>query len=270
MCIGTFLMGMLCGKLAFARDLKVILVKYQEKRENSHVLPEFLEEKGGSFALGDFEIIYQMPELPTGCEITALTMVLNYYGWNADKMDMAMKYLPRLSADFWKGEDGKQYGNDMEHFFIGDPSTKGGYICGVSAIAAAADAFLEDRGSPLRAVDLTGASPEQLYHLVSQGTPVVVWVTIGMKDLKESAGWYTEDGRFMEWHRNDHGAVLIGYGKNTVTIADPISGYVEYSREQFEMRTHKRLIDILRPSNKTVEALQGLELPAGVELEIKL
>ena len=42
------------------------------------------------------------------------------------------------------------------------------------------------------------------------------------------------------------------------------------SREQFEMRTHKRLIDILRPSNKTVEALQGLELPAGVEIEIKL
>ena len=42
------------------------------------------------------------------------------------------------------------------------------------------------------------------------------------------------------------------------------------SREQFEMRTHKRLIDILRPSNKTVEALKGLELPAGVEIEIKL
>ena len=42
------------------------------------------------------------------------------------------------------------------------------------------------------------------------------------------------------------------------------------SREQFEMRTHKRLIDILRPSNKTVESLMGLELPAGVEIEIKL
>ena len=36
------------------------------------------------------------------------------------------------------------------------------------------------------------------------------------------------------------------------------------------MRTHKRLIDILRPSNKTVDALKGLELPAGVEIEIKL
>ena len=43
----------------------------------------------------------------------------------------------------------------------------------------------------------------------------------------------------------------------------------KYSREQFEQRTHKRLIDILRPSNKTIEALQGLELPAGVDLEIK-
>ena len=42
------------------------------------------------------------------------------------------------------------------------------------------------------------------------------------------------------------------------------------SREQFEMRTHKRLIDVLRPSAKTVEALQGLELPAGVEIEINL
>ena len=42
------------------------------------------------------------------------------------------------------------------------------------------------------------------------------------------------------------------------------------SREQFEQRTHKRLIDILRPSNKTVEALTGLELPAGVDIEIKL
>ena len=42
------------------------------------------------------------------------------------------------------------------------------------------------------------------------------------------------------------------------------------SREQFEIRTHKRLIDILRPSNKTVEALMSLELPAGVDIEIKL
>ena len=42
------------------------------------------------------------------------------------------------------------------------------------------------------------------------------------------------------------------------------------SREQFEMRTHKRVIYVLRPSNKTVEAMMGLDISAGVEIEIKL
>lgn len=42
------------------------------------------------------------------------------------------------------------------------------------------------------------------------------------------------------------------------------------SREQFEMRTHKRLIDILSPTPRTVDALTKLDLPAGVEIEIKL
>ena len=42
------------------------------------------------------------------------------------------------------------------------------------------------------------------------------------------------------------------------------------SREQFEMRTHKRLIDIIEPSSQTVDALMRLDLPAGVDIEIKL
>ncbi len=42
------------------------------------------------------------------------------------------------------------------------------------------------------------------------------------------------------------------------------------SREQFEMRTHKRLIDIVNPTDKTVDALRKLELPSGVAIEIKL
>lgn len=42
------------------------------------------------------------------------------------------------------------------------------------------------------------------------------------------------------------------------------------SREQFEMRTHKRIVYVLRPSNKTVEAMMGLDISAGVDIEIKL
>ena len=65
------------------------------------------------------------------------------------------------------------------------------------------------------------------------------------------------------------GPIPLPTKKEIVTIIRAVHKYKD-SREQFEMRTHKRLIDILRPSNKTVEALMGLELPAGVEIEIKL
>ena len=65
------------------------------------------------------------------------------------------------------------------------------------------------------------------------------------------------------------GPVPLPTEKEVVTILRAVHKYKD-AREQFETRTHKRLIDILRPSNKTVEALQGLELPAGVDIEIKL
>ena len=64
------------------------------------------------------------------------------------------------------------------------------------------------------------------------------------------------------------GPVPLPTEKQIITILRGVHRYKD-SREQFEMRTHKRLIDILRPSNKTVEALMSLELPAGVEIEIK-
>ncbi len=65
------------------------------------------------------------------------------------------------------------------------------------------------------------------------------------------------------------GPVPLPTEKEIVTILRAVHKYKD-SREQFEYRTHKRLIDILRPSAKTVEALTGLELPAGIMIEIKL
>ncbi len=62
---------------------------------------------------------------------------------------------------------------------------------------------------------------------------------------------------------------LLPTDKEVVTILRAVHKYKD-SREQFETRTHKRLIDILKPSNKTVEALMSLQLPAGVDIEIKL
>ncbi len=57
--------------------------------------------------------------------------------------------------------------------------------------------------------------------------------------------------------------------KEVVTILRAVHKYKD-SREQFEQRTHKRLIDIINPNAKTLEALKKLNLPAGVDIEIKL
>ena len=65
------------------------------------------------------------------------------------------------------------------------------------------------------------------------------------------------------------GPVPLPTKKEVVTIIRAVHKYKD-SREQFERRTHKRLIDILNPNQKTVEALMSLDLPAGVEIEIKL
>ena len=65
------------------------------------------------------------------------------------------------------------------------------------------------------------------------------------------------------------GPIPLPTDKEIITILRAVHKYKD-SREQFEMRTHKRLIDILNPTPKTVDALMRLNLPAGVDIEIKL
>ena len=65
------------------------------------------------------------------------------------------------------------------------------------------------------------------------------------------------------------GPIPLPTKKEVVTILRAVHKYKD-SREQFVRRTHKRLIDVVKPSAKTVEALMSLDLPAGVEIEIKL
>ena len=64
------------------------------------------------------------------------------------------------------------------------------------------------------------------------------------------------------------GPVPLPTEKEIITILRAVHKYKD-SREQFELRTHKRLIDVLNPSKATVDALMSIELPAGVELEYR-
>ena len=65
------------------------------------------------------------------------------------------------------------------------------------------------------------------------------------------------------------GPIPLPTEREIVTILRAVHKYKD-SREQFEMRTHKRLIDILKPTQKVVDALMSIELPAGVEIEVKI
>ena len=68
---------------------------------------------------------------------------------------------------------------------------------------------------------------------------------------------------------NVSGPVPLPTKKEVVTILRAVHKYKD-SREQFEQRTHKRLIDVLSPSQKTVDALSKLEMPAGVVINLKV
>ncbi|EOB0526693.1 30S ribosomal protein S10 [Staphylococcus aureus] len=65
------------------------------------------------------------------------------------------------------------------------------------------------------------------------------------------------------------GPIPLPTEKSVYTTIRAVHKYKD-SREQFEQRTHKRLIDIVNPTPKTVDALMGLNLPSGVDIEIKL
>ncbi|MBS3942927.1 MAG: 30S ribosomal protein S10 [Dethiobacter sp.] len=85
--------------------------------------------------------------------------------------------------------------------------------------------------------------------------------------LDQSAGKIVETAR--RTGAEVSGPVPLPTERNLYTVIRAPHKYKD-SREQFEIRTHKRLIDILEPTPKTIDALMRLDLPAGVDIEIKL
>jgi len=87
------------------------------------------------------------------------------------------------------------------------------------------------------------------------------------KILDQSAGKIVETAK--KTGAEVSGPIPLPTEKQIITILRAVHKYKD-SREQFEQRTHKRLIDILNPTPKTVDSLMRLDLPAGVDIEIKL
>lgn len=122
--------------------------------------------------------ILQNPELPTGCEITSLTTVLNYYGYNVSKTTMSDDFLEKSNdevADFWK-------------MFLGNPRSEGGFGCYAQPITDAANKYLKTQDNNYIAINYSGTQFEKLLQEVESGNPVIIWSTMyGEKenDLRE-------------------------------------------------------------------------------------
>jgi uncharacterized protein YvpB len=177
--------------------------------------------------------INQTTSLPTGCEITAATMMLDYYGFNARNTELNA-YLAQSGASHSYIVDGVDYGTDPNVCFVGSTYSDYGWFCYTQPIVNALDGYLETQGSSLRAVDMTGSSIEEVYAQVAAGNPVTVWATIGMEERTVTDSWYTADGELISAATNDHAVTLLGYTAKTVTVADPIAGITTYSRSDFE------------------------------------
>lgn len=179
--------------------------------------------------------ILQNPGLPTGCEATSLTMVLNYLGYSVDKSVIAGNFLPR-SINFYKS-NGQSYGPDFRTTFAGNPFTEYGYGCLAPAIVTTANNYLASYGrGDLEVINASGSSIYQLYEYINQDIPVVIWATMYMKEPYKTASWYTPSGELVTWTAQEHCLVLIGYDNNNVVVNDPLVGTTTYNRALFEKR----------------------------------
>ncbi|MGN1415912.1 MAG: C39 family peptidase [Oscillospiraceae bacterium] len=177
------------------------------------------------------DCILQDPELPTGCEITSLTMLLNYMGYDVDKLTMADKYLPK----------GEYRNSDFYEVFVGDPRSYSAYGCFSKPIAQAAESYLEDNGELDKwdVRNITGCTVDSLYAAIDRGYPVVVWASMEMKPIGNGRSWtITETGKTVTWPANEHCLLLVGYNtkKKLVYMNDPMKGTVAYKMSEFEER----------------------------------
>lgn len=183
----------------------------------------------GVVKIKDVPVIKQFPELPTGCEATALTMLLKYYGVNVTKQDVANK-LPRVALPYYKNNI--RYGGDPNKGFVGNPYSGSSYGVFEKPILEIINKYL-----PNRAEDLTGKTLSQLLEYVKNGKPVMIWATINMQNIIYRQSWNLETGTLFRWPGREHAVVITGYDTNYIYLNDPYTGSErKYKREVVENR----------------------------------
>ncbi len=179
--------------------------------------------------------------LPTGCEVTALSTLMNYLGFtDAGKNYLAGNFMPRGSIG----------STDPNYAFIGTPDSSSSYGAYANAIVRTANNYFSAHNvNDYNINNITGADINELFNEIDNGNPVLVWITMNCTSSRTyGATWtlqrgtyYTEPGTGtynFTWKRNEHCSVLVGYNKNknTVILADVLSGngLTEYTISEFE------------------------------------
>ena len=175
--------------------------------------------------------ILQNPELPNGCEITSLCELLHYYGFHPDKCELADHYLPQSKE--W-------YGADPDLVYLGNPrlddgSAESGYYCFAGPLIQAADKYLKEQKSQLRAKDLTGADEKVLLSLLKRGKPFIFWASLHFHDIQfDPVGpWTLPDGRTHTPFHTLHCMVCCGVDEEFFYIADPLDYNQKIERSLF-------------------------------------
>lgn len=182
--------------------------------------------------------VLQNPELPNGCEITSCCQVLRYLGFDADKCQLADRYLPRSQR--W-------YGADPDRVYMGDPhkndgSPEEGYYCFAGPIVAAANAYLAEHGGGYTARDLTGAEEAGLEAQLRKGRPVIFWASLRFDDIgfADVAPYPLPGGGVHRVFHTLHCMVLCGANSRDFYVADPLDLNRQVPRDRF-MRVYRQL-----------------------------
>ncbi|MGH1162704.1 C39 family peptidase [Bacillus mycoides] len=202
-----FIFGIIFAVVFFFEKDK-IMKKAQEFR-----LDLFSEMKESAM-ITEVPFIRQLPELPRGCEVTSLTMLLQHKGVQVDKMQLASE-IHRVPFK----QDGL-HGNPYEGF-VGNIYTKAepGYGVYNQPIFNLAEKYV-----PEKVINLTGRDVQDLYKVISSGSPVWVIINTTFKPLAESSfeTWNTSSGKVKITYY-EHSVVVIGYDQNFVYVNDPLA-----------------------------------------------
>lgn len=185
----------------------------------------------------DVKNIMQKPELPYGCEIVSLTIVLNHLGFDVDKMYMSDNYLKQV--DYWD-KDGERYGADPYKAFPGNPAELNSTGCFAPVIADSANRFFKDNNSSNIGIDTSGQTLTELFHTyIDNDVPVIIWITSSdLHEIVYKYSWKTEDGDTIRFPSYEHCVVMTGYDtkKKVVYVADPLVGNTSYDMQLLEKR----------------------------------